>query len=110
MTAFTRIPDTGVTCSVKPRLLTSKMGDGYQQDVPDGINHIVRSYSVKFSGLFATEMASLIDFFETQGGHLAFDWTPPGSSAGRYVCQEWSENHEAGASTLSCTFQQVFGK
>lgn len=84
-----RVP-TSVDRDVELRVLKNEFGDGYEQVVPDGINTVRESLSVKWSGLTSSEAESIESFFTSQAA-ASFTWTPPNRSAQKlWRCTEWS--------------------
>jgi phage-related protein len=109
MTTFTWTPDYNPTADRKPRFKSAKFGDGYEQRSPDGLNPIAQMWGLTFSNRETSEAEAIDDFLIARGGHEYFDWTPPGGSAGRYICRQWSRvlvyyNIES----ITATFEQVF--
>lgn len=110
MATFNWVPDKGLTGKPKLRIIKSEFGDGYVQRVADGINNKPKTYDLRFTNINVTTFTAIRDFLESHGGVTAFDWTPPGGVAGRYVCEEWEESVPDATYALSATFQQVFGQ
>lgn len=108
MSTFTWTPDVGATVTHEPRQRAAKFGDGYEQRAADGLNADMATWSVRFSARSATE-AGLIDaFLAAAGGTTAFDWTPPGGSATKWVCKKWTRTYASyEAQTISADFIQV---
>ena len=108
MSTFTWTPDIESTVSHEPRIREAKLGDGYSQRAQDGMNADMQTWSVKFSGRSLAEGQAIDAFLSTQGGVTAFDWTPPGGSAGKYLCKKWSRTFGSmSAQTVTGTFEQV---
>jgi len=109
MPTFTYIPSYSVSLSVEPRVLKSKFGDGYEQRGGDGINIIVRKWSLDFSMRYQDEIDPIVAFLDAQAGITAFDWTPPYGDAGKWVCDSYTQRVEKGNMySLSATFREVF--
>jgi phage-related protein len=109
MTTFTYTPDNAAQVSVKPRVLSSKFGDGYEQRVADGINIRPRSWRLSFNTRTTAEMTPIVAFLEARNGIEAFDWTPPSGAAGKFVCEEWARTDvRYGISDLSAGFREVY--
>lgn len=109
MTTFTWAPDTGLKRSSKPRVMSAKYGDGYVQDVADGINNSPKIHNLSFSLLLLAEYQAILSFLETAGGVTAFTWTPPNGVAGRFVCRTWDDIADTNFS-ITATFEQVYGR
>jgi phage-related protein len=67
------------------------MGDGYEQRAPDGINNLEQKWSLRFETRTTTEANAITSFLETQAGVVAFDWTAPDGTVGKWVCQTWNK-------------------
>jgi len=104
---FTYNPTYGASEVTKPRVLVTTFGDGYEQRVVDGINHIRRVWNLTFSKTGA-DMAAVISFLENEGGVTSFNWTPPRGSAGLWVCREWSRAVNDAFDQVTLQFVEVF--
>lgn len=95
---------------VKVRVLEASYGDGYTQTSGDGLNTIVRSYSITWELLNASELAVYETFLEAHGGHIPFLWTPPRAAAARqWKCRNWKPQPLSGGwSSLQATFTESF--
>ena len=95
MAVFTWPTTSTAALDYEPRLLGSEMGDGYSQDIPDGLNYIMQAWSVTLTSLSVETCNAIEAFLKTQGGHTAFDWTPPRESATRkFKCKKWRVSPE----------------
>lgn len=108
MSTFTWSPTYNTAVSNKPRVKTTKFGDGYQQRIADGINSSPRSYSNTFQKK-RTEMDTIEAYLKLQNGVSSFDWTPPYATAGKWICPSWSRVYKDGYDTLTATFEEVYG-
>jgi phage-related protein len=100
----------GAKNTVTPDVLSAVFGDGYSQDIPDGINSTADSWSIT-SRLSPSDADDAFEFLRRQRGATRFWWTPP-----RYVSPikvkttgaiEKGEE-SAGFVTVTATFKQVF--
>lgn len=111
MAVFTWIPALNAQKAVKPRVLLAKFGDGYSQRVPDGLNTMLRTYSVQFTNRVQAECDAIEAFLIAQGGVLSFDWTPIGGAAGKWICgvpSGWTRTELGlGIATIAATFEEV---
>lgn len=83
-------------------------GDGYEQEVPDGLNTLKDTWAVEFKQRTTAERDTIIGFFRTNAG-LAFDWTPPNGTIGKYKCRNWGQSPEsAGRWSVRATFERVY--
>ncbi|MGS3891704.1 phage tail protein, partial [Escherichia coli] len=67
-------PDMNVVS--EPKVVTVKLGDGYEQRRAAGLNNQLSTYSVTIR-VRKCEHPSLKAFLERHGGVRAFQWTPP---------------------------------
>jgi phage-related protein len=106
---FTIAPDYASPASVKPEIATANFGDGYSQRVPQGINWIGEEWDLTFSARTPSERDALLAFFVAQGGYLAFNWTSPSGTTGKFVATNWGYSPtSAAANSVSAHFSQVF--
>lgn len=86
----------------------SKFGDGYSQDVPNGINNETQTWSVSISG-YGDKVQPIIDFIRSHTGK-SFFWKAPFTAApGYYKCKKWGCNDQGGAYfTLTLQFEQGY--
>lgn len=92
----------------EPRVLTAKFGDGYEQRSADGINTDLKTWQVQFKNRDDSEAAAIVAFFAADAGVTSFDWTPPGGSAGKYVCSRWTRSPtQVDRNTITAVFREV---
>lgn len=101
-------PDHGATLNLEPRVRTTSFGDGYNQEVPDGINDLVEKWDVSFSNRQKSIIDSIDTFFRENRG-VAFDWSNPDGVIIKVKCRAWSKtvNHSMDSS-MTATFVQDF--
>ena len=94
--------------TVKARVLSVAFGDGYSQRAADGINTTLANWDCTWV-LDATDGQTLLNFFDTHGGHTPFNWAPPRSQvAYTYLCAEWAEEAVGNvAIVITGKFEQV---
>lgn len=81
-------PDMNVVS--EPKVVTVKLGDGYEQRRAAGLNNQLSTYSVTIR-VRKCDHPSLKAFLERHGGVRAFQWTPPYDwKPIRVVCRKWS--------------------
>lgn len=106
-----RLPDYGLTDQPEFRVDTVKLGDGYEQRRPAGINSVRRSWSVTWSLISLAEMQTLRDFLKSKKGVEAFEWTLPieGETV-RVVCKQGASStfDSFAGHTVSATFVEDF--
>lgn len=116
-TSTQAIPDKGMTRSIKPRVLVSQFGDGYQQRIADGINSINESFSISFNNRSKAEVDDIGAFLEAKKAVTKFIFTIPdtnntsrtGERDYKVVCSEFSIRYAQGDFySLTAKLQQVF--
>lgn len=53
---------------IAPRMITNKYGDGYKQDLADGVNPLERSYTLTWDPIGMGEADDIIAFLEAHVG------------------------------------------
>ncbi|HCA18684.1 MAG TPA: phage tail protein [Alcaligenes faecalis] len=91
------------------RILSAQLGDGYVQEVGDGINNETRSWPLQFAG-YEGEIKPIRDFLRRHQGFRPFYWTPPMElEAGLFIAREVKLRPMGGKTyTLSATFEERF--
>ncbi|PRP71507.1 hypothetical protein BUE93_05780 [Chromobacterium amazonense] len=106
---FNWTPDFGGQKTFKPRLRTARFGDGYAQQVPDGINHLPQNRSLIFTNRSPQESDAIEAFLERHAGCRWFWLVYPGEPRMKATCAEWSRVHVApGLYSISANFEQSF--
>ena len=109
MATFTWTASTGANVSIRPSVRRVAFGDGYEQRLAFGLNTQAQVWTLEFRGRTSLEAATIDAFFRARGGVQAFDWTPPGGTAAKFVCEEWSRSlDEPNVESVRSTFKQVF--
>lgn len=89
------------------RTLSSQFGDGFSQEVSDGINPRMESWPLEFFGTEA-EIQPIVDFLDRHGGWKRFLWTPPAGKEQRFKIKDGKHQRVplgGGWFTLSVTFE-----
>lgn len=108
METFTYRAINTPTATISARTLSVSFGDGYKQEVADGINTISESWPLTFQGSLA-ELAPVEAFFRRHGGWRAFLWSPPGSGPLAFKVRTWTKTPQGGPVwTLDATFEPDF--
>lgn len=110
MTTWIWPVQVGMTRDVAPAVKSAKFGDGYEQRMPAGINTRPRSYAITLVGIPA-DLDAAEAFLASCNGVSAFDWTPPGDAAGKFVARKWTLTYDGTAGiggSLTSTFEEVF--
>lgn len=96
-----------MTMEAEPQVITVKMGDGYEQRRPAGLNSNLKKYNVTIK-VRKGEHQRLETFLSRHGGVKSFLWTPPYTwTQIRVVCRKWSVSVGALWVTYTTTFEQV---
>ena len=108
METFTWSPRVGAQGSTTYRTLKAQFGDGYAQEVADGINNEVQVWPLQFVGKEAY-VQPILGFIRRHKGASSFLWTPPLGAPGFYKAGALELLAlGAGNFQVSVTFQQVF--
>lgn len=76
METFTHTPLSGAIGDFQFSVFQARFGDGYTQEVGNGINNLTSQWPLSFEVL-EEEAEEIINFFKDHSGFLLFNWTPP---------------------------------
>lgn len=100
-----RVGDQG---TVTFNVLSAQFGDGYSQEVANGINNRSDSWPYTYEGN-EDEVAPILAFLDAHAGYRGFQWTPPSGKPGLYKCVSYGVTPTAGPRRrLTATFVQKF--
>lgn len=72
---------------------SAKFGDGYEQRTAIGINHIMRTWDLRFIGKSDSVASDIASFLDARSAGQSFLWAPefinPGDNLIRVVCTEY---------------------
>lgn len=107
--AFPTIVDIATaTKDSEPRILEARFGDGYAQEVVDGINANPQNWSLSFVPCSKSDYETLDDYLVSMIGQ-SFDWANPDGDTIKVKCKKWSASYQPpNMRVLSATFEQVF--
>ncbi len=106
---FTWSPDIGAQRRMKPHVYQIKLGDGYENRIADGINFMLPSWTVKFTGSEAI-VSQILNFLEGQQALTPFTWTDPLNNTGTYICRDWNSSQIGfGVYQLNAVFEGIQG-
>lgn len=110
MATFNFTPSAGTKKTPKARTRKMQFGRGYSQRAGDGINNIEETWNIVLDVLSVADADAIEAFFEARGGHESFNWTPPGGTAGKYICETWPRTPSRAQDTelINATFIKVF--
>lgn len=107
-----RAPSYTTARTTRARVLRAGFGDGYNQRAGDGLNSVIRSWSVVWNALTPGEADYIDGFLAARAGHEAFLWTAPGESAPRlWTCEAWSRAPQRAGDTrasMTATIGEAF--
>ncbi|EAW9117713.1 phage tail protein [Salmonella enterica subsp. enterica serovar Chandans] len=108
MKTFHWQPREGMKSTSAPAVVEIKLGDGYSQRRPAGLNALLKSWSPSFRVNTHEDAAALEAFLAGHGGYRAFLWRPPLlNRTVRVVCKEWESVQNGAYTDFSCKFEQV---
>jgi phage-related protein len=75
-------PDQASEVTLEPRIITLSFNDGYEQDMPDGINNLQAQLSPKWTNARKTEADAILAFLSSVAKtREPFWWVPNGETA-----------------------------
>lgn len=83
---FKWLVERAVSPEIEYRTTTVQFGDGYVQEVANGINTKTEEYAVRINA-YNKDAKDIRDFFDRHKGYKAFFWTPPLGDLGLYRCK-----------------------
>lgn len=96
MADFTWIPDYGGAEDSMPKVLSAAFGDGYVQQLPDGLNSLLRTWSWSFNDRSPADTTDIVNFLKAKGGYLQFTHVVPETSETvTVICSSWSKRWSA---------------
>lgn len=108
MAVFTWRVEVGSSGSSDFAVFSSKFGDGYSQEVPNGMNNEVQKWSVVVSGK-GSRHRDVVQFLRDHKGS-PFQWKAPNTDGlGWYKCKRYSQTDAGGDYwTLTMEFEQAY--
>ncbi|NIH11210.1 MAG: phage tail protein [Serratia symbiotica] len=90
------------------RIRKVQFGDGYTQVAGDGINPVIRSWELNFTGP-REFIESVTRFLDVHQGVKSFQWHPPSGVVGLYRCEGYKFNAmKRGWFSVTATFIEAF--
>ena len=114
--SFEATADRGMSRSSSHRVLTAKLGDGYEQRVLNGINTKEDSFSLSFNNRSAEDINLIAAFLDDKAAKN-FDFTVTDSFTGgslsnttmKVVCDSYNVNYiRENFHSLTCTLRRVY--
>ena len=108
MAVFTWRAEIGTTNNTDFAMFTSRFGDGYAQEVPNGLNNESQKWNVKVSGK-GPRARAVLQFLRNHKGQ-PFQWKAPNTAGlGWYSCKRYSQSDEGGDYwTITMEFEQAY--
>ena len=103
-------PTYGIQKQSAPNVRTVRFGDGFEKRLSYGLNQNPKVYNLTFE-VSETDADTIETFLDARADdNAAFDFTPPGESAGaKFVWETWSKSIPyLNRATIQATFRQVF--
>ena len=98
---FTWVVNTQATPTIGYTVRSAQMGDGYVQEMGEGVNNRTESWEINYVGS-DTDIAAIMTFFDNLAGYKSFFWTNPLNQLGLYKCKD-PKPTELGGNTFSLT-------
>ena len=73
----------------------TRFGDGYVQEVPQGINNEMANYNIVVAG-YKNYIAPILAFIKAHQGAERFLWTPPLGEQSDYTCKRYRVRYSGG--------------
>jgi len=90
-----------------PNILKAEFGDGYVMAQPNGINSLLRVHTLIFTRIPLVDRNTIDAFLVAHKGTIPFDWTAPGDTLRKWVCESWRESFvEYDQYTIRATFME----
>ncbi len=111
---FFFIPTYSTKLEVKNTAFTAKLGDGYEQRMPNGLNTYDKTYSMIFQQRSDKEARAIINFVEATAGATAFQIVMPlatyeNQPLQKYVAESVSASPDSfGLNTIQVPIRRVF--
>jgi phage-related protein len=98
---FSWVVNTQATPDIAYTVRSAKMGDGFVQEIAEGINNRTESWDISWVGN-DTDVMAIMDFFDALAGYKSFYWTSPLNQIGLYKCKN-PKPQEMGGNTFQLT-------
>lgn len=100
---------SGTSGSIAPRMISSRLGDGYRHDVADGINPTDRSYQLVWEAMPEAEAEALVAFLASHVGEPFLYRLPREQRFRAFVWVQLNVSHPLpGHDTVSVTLEERF--
>ena len=101
-------PQPGYSVDEEPKRKVLNLGNGYQQRMEDGINALLRKYSVTFK-VKNKESAQFRNFMKEHGGVRAFYFKDValGGEVVKVVCTKFPRSVTKTHTTFTCEFEEI---
>lgn len=107
---FLWIPSYNSEAPIRPSVKEVKLGDGYTQRSPDGINNVLLNFNLLFDLRSESQTNAILHFLHTRAGAESFVFSSffPYNQNKLYICSEWTtpiifkDNY-----SIRCVFQET---
>lgn len=98
----------GTSITTSSDVLSTKFGEGFDQESPDGPISVRDSYSLTWVGTPA-QIQEMYDFLKAKGGYIPFMYTVPGVGVQQqFKCKSFKRALTTPVDQLTATFDQNF--
>jgi len=108
---FLWVESPGTALDLRPSVVATSFGDGYEQRAPDGLNPNKQFWDVVFDHAETPIADEIYAFLKDGLGWKTFDWTPPRQTVLlKFKCTSVrrSITDTIGQDTINAKFEQVF--
>ena len=100
----------GTSLDETPAILTTKFGDGYTQDMPDGLNSVRGAVSLSWDPIQPSDADTMIAFFRAQSGRKFFYTLPRETVPRQWIATKWHRAYPYAASdSFTVSLEERFG-
>jgi len=99
----------GYNFNIKPSVRSISFGEGYKQDISDGINNILLPFDVQFNDRTLDEYTAILHFLNARAGYQKFYFIPPApfNLTKLFICSEWQPTQTFyNKYSISCKFEE----
>lgn len=107
---FTISPSWNPVSTRKPRTLSIKFGDGYEQRAADGLHSDLQSWQLTFNPIPVADAETIEAFFvDNETAVTPFTWTAPRAVASsKFLCRSWTRTIVSPLTdSITATFEEV---
>ncbi|PJK29965.1 phage tail protein [Minwuia thermotolerans] len=105
------LPGLASEVSEEAAVVPAPFGDGYDQDVSEGVNNLRLAWRLVWPKLTTADRDALVGFLRARRGVEPFLWTQPGDAAPlKWTCRSWNPGKRLrnGRYDVTASFEQDF--